>query len=231
MAITFVPADLAADAAAIAVLSSPPMVCTPSESSTITFGTPVREPAPVTAACPASMPPERNVWPPAPGAASSASRMADKDDVRFMCVTTEELNSTHAICASASPTSKLPTILRAKESTSGRCAPTLPELSVTIVRSTATEQGGGATGGSGGNGGGAGGIGTGTPHSSTASTCSYPDACVVIFSMAEAMLPSKESVSADPHAVASMPCQRGDRTSPYADKASTRTTKGALYVS
>mmetsp|Transcript_31933 Transcript_31933/g.100227 ORF Transcript_31933/g.100227 Transcript_31933/m.100227 type:complete len:289 (+) Transcript_31933:615-1481(+) len=60
-AMILVCAALALAATAIAVLSSPPTVCTPSEISTITFGTPARAPAPVTTDWPRAMPPDRNV--------------------------------------------------------------------------------------------------------------------------------------------------------------------------
>ena len=81
-------------AAAMAVLSSPPTVCTPSDIKTMTLGTPARAPAPVTAAWPASIPPERNVPPPIAGALSSAVVIVVSEGVRPECVTTVPSNST-----------------------------------------------------------------------------------------------------------------------------------------
>ena len=93
-AITLVPAVFAVPAEEIAVLSFPPTVCTPSDKRTITFGTPDRAPVPVTAACPVSIPPDRNVPPPTPGALSSAVVMVESDAVRPEWVTTVSSNST-----------------------------------------------------------------------------------------------------------------------------------------
>eukprot|EP00966_Prymnesium_polylepis_P099134 2296008-Prymnesium_polylepis.3 len=91
---SLMPAAFAAPAAAIAVLSFPPTVCTPSDSSTSTFGTPARAPAPSTTDCPSSMPPERNVPPPIAGALSSFARIVGNDAVSPECVTVVVSNST-----------------------------------------------------------------------------------------------------------------------------------------
>eukprot|EP00966_Prymnesium_polylepis_P196533 4554302-Prymnesium_polylepis.1 len=89
-----VPAPFAVVAAEIAVLSSPPIVCTPSDRSTITLGTPERAPVPAITACPPSMPPERKVFEQYGGAVSSALVMVDRVAVRGNTVTTLPQNST-----------------------------------------------------------------------------------------------------------------------------------------
>jgi len=96
-AMSLMPAFLAAVAAAMAVLSSPPTVCTPSEIKTMTLGTPERAPVPVKTACPWTIPPERYVCPPIAGALSSAVSMVLSEGVSATCVTTVVSNSTYAI--------------------------------------------------------------------------------------------------------------------------------------
>ena len=158
--ISLVPAALAVAAAAMAVLSSPPTVCTPSERRIITFSTPARAPAPVAAACPPSMPPERNVADPTGGALSRAATIVVSDGVRAECVVTVVWNSTSAICALVVPIWNWLTTSRAKEMTYGRWEPTEPELSSTSTMSSSLKHLGGVAGGVGGEGGKDGGAGT-----------------------------------------------------------------------
>ena len=229
-AITLVPAALAVAAAAIAVLSLPPTVCTPSDSSTSTFGTPLRAPVPVTTDWPSSMPPDRNVDAPTPGALSSAVVIVASDGVRVARVEVTVSNSTYAICARTELILKWPTTARAKASTSGRCAPTDPELSTTSTRSTARSHGGGAVGGAGGSIGDGGGKSTATPHIWTASICSNPYVSVVTLSLFDTTLTSGETVSAEPHEVVSVACQMVTGL-PDPSYASIFDTNGARYVS
>ena len=95
--ISFVPPSFALVAAVMAVLSLPPTVCTPSDSSIITFGTPERAPVPHATEWPRSMPPDRKVSEPTAGALSSLSVMMANDAVSAMCVTVVVWNSTYAI--------------------------------------------------------------------------------------------------------------------------------------
>eukprot|EP00966_Prymnesium_polylepis_P099133 2296008-Prymnesium_polylepis.2 len=123
-----------------------------------------------------------------------------------------------------------PTTARANASTLERCAPTLPELSTTITRSTLASHGGGTAGGCGGTGGEEGQSGTLSPQSWTASICSNPDVAVLIFSVLVRRLPSSLSSKAEPHDVESTPSQMVNSWLPESSP-STLVTNGALYVS
>ena len=121
-----------------------------------------------------------------------------------------------------------PTTLRAKAITSGRCEPTLPELSRTSVRSTWLSHGGGADGGAGGSGGDFGGNATIVPHICTASICSKPEARVLIL-MLSPMAPSMYRMSnEEPHDVVSVPCHMVvEAPLSYEFRTSTFVTNGA----
>ena len=221
-----VPAAFAVLAAAIAVLSSPHAVCTPSVKRIMTFGTPARAPAPVTTDWPSSIPPERHVDPPMGPALSMAVRMSVNESVRGEGggETTVVSNSTYAIWAAVGPIWKRATVARRRSSTTFRWAPTLPELSTTNTKSTSSEQGGGLVGGAGGKGGRLGGLGTGTPQIWIASICSKPDVAVTIFSSSVARGSSRNTRKAVPQEVVSTPCQM---TFQRLCQASILVTKGA----
>ena len=234
-AMILVPEALMPRAAAMAVLSPPRTVWTPSDITTRTFGTPLRALVPVTTCWPSSRPPERYVELEVPPALSMPVEMALRSEVRLERVTVlaTELNSTIPSCAASDPIVKKPTMPRANSSTCGRSVPTLEERSITMTRSMATEQGGGACGGDGGEGGGG---GTTVPHSCTASISSYPltasveISTVLAFAFDARTWGPTLACRAEPQVVLSVPDQTSVR-SPSAFSSSTCVTNGAAYVS
>mmetsp|Transcript_34236 Transcript_34236/g.68171 ORF Transcript_34236/g.68171 Transcript_34236/m.68171 type:complete len:246 (-) Transcript_34236:451-1188(-) len=205
----FVPAFLATVAASMASLSLPPIVCTPSDMRIITLGASARSPVPVKTDCPRVMPPDIKVSAPIGGALSMAAMILVSEGVRSEWVTMVVSNSTKPNCAAVVPIVKASTTVRASCSTTGRCAPTLPELSTTRTMSSFAEQGGGCVGGEGGEGGGLGGDNTGMPQTWIASICSKPNVAVVMRTVSPTrgvrmFVASRK----EPHDVVSVPSQK-----------------------